>query len=226
MTEIPDKLGRIFSFWGVCTEGDACQKKKIISKSGPCMTEEAAYPIVERSYHPDETAVAEGLFESSYEVLLQIARTRRRRAGMGDTMQTEDILHESFLKLTGKTSWQSPVVFLRTVSLAMRQVIVDHARKRLTDKRGNGVLPVPLEEVEWAISEFSESPEEILMIADILDQLTLENPRWMRIVDARYFGGMTEAETGVALGLSERTVRRDWRAARDWIKLKMDVEHR
>lgn len=112
---------------------------------------------------------------------------------------------------------------MRTASLAMRQVIVDHARARLTDKRGGGQSTASLEEAEQFNAEFSETPEQIIAIADLLERLEQENPRWMRIVDARYFAGMTEDETAEALGLSTRTVRRDWRAARDWLAHALGV---
>lgn len=168
-------------------------------------------------YRPDEREVAEGLMESAYDTLLGLARTRRRRADVGDTMLTSDLLHESFLKLSGSTVWQSQEHFLRTASLAMRQVIVDHARARLTAKRGSGRANVPLEGSEALLPEFGETPEQLVAIGQLLERLEEENPRWLRVVDARYFAGMTEAETAAALGLSERTVRREWRAARDWL---------
>lgn len=176
-----------------------------------------------KAYEAEEKDVASGLFVDSYPELLTLARTKRRRAGFGDTMQTSDVLHESFLKLTGKSFWQSPEHFMRTASLAMRQVIVDHARSRLTDKRGQGARPVPLEKVERFVVEFGESPEQIIEIAELLDELEQVNPRWTRIVDARYFAGMTEVETAEALGLSDRTVRREWVKVREWLAGRMGL---
>lgn len=173
------------------------------------------------AYQPEEREIADGLVSEAYDALLRIARAKRRRAGFSDTMLTEDVLHESFLKLSGKTAWRSQEHFLRTASLAMRQVIVDHARKQLSIKRGAGQSAVPLEEADGFLPEFAERPEEIVILNDLLTQLEGENPRWLRVVDARYFAGMTEAETAAVLGLSERTVRRDWQAARDWLAQKM-----
>ena len=181
------------------------------------MTEQSTPQAALTGYASNERDVAEGLFREGYQVLLTLARSRRRGARFSDTMQTSDVLHESFLKLSGKHVWQSQEHFMRTASLAMRQVIVDHARARLTDKRGGGQPTASLEEAEQFNAEFSETPEQIIAIADLLERLEQENPRWMRIVDARYFAGMTEDETAEALGLSPRTVRRDWRAARDWL---------
>jgi len=138
-------------------------------------------------------------------------------------MMTEDVLHESFLKLSGKTVWQSPEQFLRTASLAIRQVVVDHARSRLALKRGGGAQQIEYVDGDTILPEFNETPEQILIVDDLLQQLEAKQPRLSKIVDARYFAGMTEAETATALGLSERTVRRDWQAARSWLAEKMNA---
>lgn len=172
-------------------------------------------------YDADERAVAQGFVRDAYEPLLDLARSRRRRARFRDTMQTEDILQETFARLSGRTAWQSPEHFLRTASLAMRQVVVDHARRKLTDKRGGGAADVTYDEASPVLPEFGETPEQIVLINDLLNRLEAENPRWLRIVDARYFAGMTEVETAEMLGLSERTVRRDWHEARAWLAARM-----
>lgn len=174
-------------------------------------------------YANEEIEIAEGLARAGYEALLTLARNRRRRAGFSDTLLTEDVLHESFLKLSGHTVWQSQQHFLRTASLAMRQVVVDHARRKLAEKRGGGAAKVPLDDVAELVPGFDESPEQIVMIDDLLRQMKRENSRWLRIVDARYFAGLTEEETAALLGLSERTVRRDWKAARAWLAERMGV---
>lgn len=174
-------------------------------------------------YADEELRVAGGLVEAGYQSLLTLARNRRRRAGFSDTMMTEDVLHESFLKLSGKTVWQSQEHFLRTASLAMRQVVVDHARSKLTEKRGGGQVNERLDEALDRVPGFDETPEQIAVIDDLLQQLAKENPRWLRVVDARYFAGLTEPETAALLGLSERTVSRDWKDARAWLAARMGV---
>ena len=172
-------------------------------------------------YAEDEIEIAEGLAQAGYDALLTLARNRRRRAGFSDTMLTEDVLHESFLKLSGRTVWQSQEHFLRTASLAMRQVVVDHARRKLADKRGGGQADARLDDAADLVAGFGETPEQIVIIDDLLRKMAQENPRWPRIVDARYFAGLTEEETAALLGLSERTVRRDWKAARAWLAERM-----
>ncbi len=174
-------------------------------------------------YSPEETALAEQLVVENYETLVQIARTKRRRARLGDTLLTTDLLHESYLKLNGQRLWRSSQHFICAATLAMRHVIVDYARAKLSQKRGQGAVHVSLEDSEHLLPEFSERPEEILAIAELLERLAGENPRWVRIIDSRYFGGMTEAETAKLLSLSERTVRRDWREARAWLATQLGV---
>lgn len=172
-------------------------------------------------YTEEERNMAGSLLEQAYEPLLNIARNRRRRVGFNATMMTEDILHDCFLKLSGKTIWQSQEQFMRTASLAIRQVIVDHARKKLTLKHGSGKSNFTYNDNEPVLPEYSESPEQILAISDLLEQLEAKKPRLSKVVDARYFAGLTEAETASALGVSERTVRRDWQIAKAWLAEKM-----
>ncbi len=174
-------------------------------------------------YSEDEVRTATQLVEENYDLLARMARAKRRRANMSDTMSTIDILHESFLKLNGQVLWHSSEHFVRSAALAMRHVIIDHARRRMAQKRGSGAVRLNYEDMENLMPEYSESPEDIVAIARLLEKLETLNPRWMRIVDARYFAGMTETETAQMLALSERTVRRDWKEAREWIAQQLGV---
>ena len=167
-------------------------------------------------YDSIERDVAARLFAQHYDDLATLARSRRRRANMGDTMMTEDILHESFLRLGQEKSWHDDNHFLSAASLAIRHVIIDYARRKLTAKRKHERADGE-HEVEQ-IAEYGESPEELVAIGSLMEKLERARPRWARIVDARYFAGMTEEETAEMLGISDRTVRRDWTDAREWIK--------
>jgi RNA polymerase sigma factor (TIGR02999 family) len=167
------------------------------------------------AYTAQEFELANDLVASHYEALLQVARVKRRRTGMGETLSTADLLHEGLLRAGARGHWQSEEHFVRCVVIAMRCVIIDYARKRATQKHAG--RRVPLETAERVLPEFSESPEEIVLIGDLLEKLGQHNPRWLQVVDARYFGGMTEAEAAQILKLSERTVRRDWHDARAWL---------
>lgn len=175
-------------------------------------------------YRTEERAIAAGLYESGYESLLALARNRRRRAGFRDTMMTEDILHECFLKLSGQTVWQSPEQFMRTAALAIRQVVVDHARRKLTHKRGNAENNLTYDDETSLLPEFNETPEQIVVLNDLLEQFEQQQPRLAQVFDARYFAGMTEVETASILGMSERTVRRNWQAARAWLADRLRQE--
>lgn len=166
-------------------------------------------------YDPVERQVAGALFTQHYDRLASIARARRRQSNAADTMMTEDILHESYLKLGQEKLWRDDKHFLCAASLAIRHVIVDYARRKLTDKRRH-------QKVEDAhaverIAEYGESLEELVAIGALMEQLETARPRWARIVDARYFAGMTEEETAEMLDISDRTVRRDWSDAREWL---------
>ncbi len=175
-------------------------------------------------YSPEEQSLAKRLIEENYDVLISVARAKRRRARLGESLATVDLLHEGFLKVGGQRDWHSNEHFVRAVVLAMRHVIVDHARRRSAEKRGGGVRPVSLDLVEPVLPEFSESPEELVAIGELLTKLGELNPRWLHVVDARYFGGMTESEAAEVLGVSERTIRRDWADARDWIADQLGVK--
>lgn len=179
-------------------------------------------PVYIADYSETERQIADRYFNDSYDVLLSIARQRRRRAGFQDTFSTSDLLHETYLKMTARTAWESRKHFMSTAALAIRQAVIDHARRSSAQRRNQGERPVPLEGNESRfLPEFNETPEQVVLIGDLLTQLANENPRWLKIVDCRYFAGMTEAETAATLGLSERTIRRDWVSARAWLAEKM-----
>ena len=174
-------------------------------------------------YSAAEKKVADKLIAEHYDLLTRVARSKRRRMNVNDTLCTSEILHEAYFKLNDKTNWVSSEHFIRCATLAMRCVIVDHARKKLTNKRGSGAEKISLEESEGVMPEFAETPEEIVGISRLLEKLGTTNPRWMRVVDARYFSGMTEAETAEALEMNARTVRRDWHDAREWMAVQLQV---
>jgi len=169
----------------------------------------------ETQYDTVEREVADRLFAQYYDQLAALARSRRRQSNAADTMMTEDILHESFLKLGQEKIWRDDRHFLCAAALAIRHVIVDYARRKLTIKRKHE--RVEGSEAVERIAEYGESLEELVAIGAIMQQLEHARPRWARIVDARYFAGMTEQETAEMLDISERTVRRDWADARAWL---------
>ena len=164
---------------------------------------------------------ADALVEAHYETLKHIARSKRRRAGGNQTMMTTDLLHESWMKLRKHGHWQSEQHFIRTAALAMRQVLINNLKAKLTQKRGEGATHVPYDDIADCLPEFKESPEHILMINDLLEKLGDVKPRFAELVDLRYFSGFTESETAGILGVTDRTVRRDWKMAKTWLAVEM-----
>jgi len=152
------------------------------------------------------------LVQVLYADLQRLARRERRRAGGGpaETLSTTALVHEAYLKLARQNVFESEAHFLNTAALAMRQVLVSHARARLRSKRNPGK---PLLDVD-AVEVLAESDERIVALDDALLALEQSSPRLARIVECRYFAGYSETETALALGVSERTVQRDWAIAK------------
>ena len=148
-----------------------------------------------------------------YEDLRRMAHRQLDREGGGHTLQTTALIHEAYLKLAagGTVSASSRAHFLAIAARAMRQVLVDYARRRKAAKRGGGVISVTLGD---APQPADASAEDLLALDEALEQL---DPRQRQVIECRFFGGMEEKDIAAALGLSERTVRRDWVKARAWL---------
>jgi len=148
-----------------------------------------------------------------YEDLRRVAHRQLDREGGGHTLQTTALIHEAYLKLagSGSVSASSRAHFLAIAARAMRQVLVDYARRRKAAKRGGGVISVTLgDEPQPA----EASAEDLLALDEALEQL---DPRQRQVIECRFFGGMEEKDIAAVLGVSERTVRRDWVKARAWL---------
>ncbi len=155
-------------------------------------------------------AVTQGLYDS----LRSMAHRERRRAGNPQTLQTTALINEAYLKLHHGDGWENRGHFLGAAATTMRRILIDDARARLTLKRGEGVKAVQLDEARDAAAT---GDEELVRIDDALEALGKLDPRLARVVECRFFAGYSEAETGSILGLSERTVRRDWLQAKAWL---------
>jgi RNA polymerase sigma factor (TIGR02999 family) len=145
----------------------------------------------------------------------ELRRTARRElaARPSDTLFTTALVHELYLKFSRSTrsEWRDRAHFLRAASVAMRHILVDRARRRAAEKRGGAQRAVTLDDSLTAANEQAES---LLELHDALNQLARLDQRLAQVVECRFFGGMTEQETAVALNITERTVRRDWVKAR------------
>lgn len=177
--------------------------------------------LVKASTDVDVDPRTNALIVQHYDTLKSIARTKRRRANAGQTLLTTDLLHESWMKIRRKGDWQDEAHFMRTAALAMRHVLIDYARSKLAQKRGENAQHCSYDEIADCLPEFKETPEQIILIADLLKRLADVNPRFVNVVDMRYFGGYTEAETASALGITARTIRRDWKIAKAWLAAEM-----
>lgn len=152
-----------------------------------------------------------------YGELRQIARRQLRRMRPGETLGTTGLVHEAYIKLVDqeRSSWQDRNHFFSIAARAMRQILVNYALAKQTEKRGGGQAAMELDEARVAAPE----PEAQLLALDAaLERLEELDPRLPRVVECRFFAGLTQDETALALGVSERTVRRDWRRARAWLQ--------
>ena len=135
----------------------------------------------------------------------------------GHTLQPTALVHEAFLRLVpegGAPQLEGRAHFLRVAARAMRRILVDHARARDADKRGGGRRPVALDDV---LEAFAERDLDVLELSDAVEKLGAVDPELARLVELRFFAGLTIAETAAALGVSTPTVERHWRVARLWL---------
>jgi RNA polymerase sigma factor (TIGR02999 family) len=168
--------------------------------------------------HGDPTAM-ERLYALVYEELRRIAHRQLRGERPDHTLGTTGLVHETYLKLIDQTrvEWRDRAHFYRVASWAMRRILVDYARRYGALRRGGGLRRVPLDE-ESALLEREES---LLALDEALERLAAVSKRLSQVVECRYFGGLTEAETAEALGVTTRTVQRDWAKARGWLHLEL-----
>lgn len=133
--------------------------------------------------------------------------------GRGGTLQTTALVHEAYLKLVdqSRAEFNDRAHFLAVASIAMRHVLVDRARARLAVKRGGEFRRITLDEQEIAVDD---QPEALVQLDEAMSRLGEVDPRLVRVVECRFFGGLTEEEIAAALGLTVRTVQRDWVKAR------------
>ncbi|MGD9905899.1 MAG: ECF-type sigma factor [Vicinamibacterales bacterium] len=157
-----------------------------------------------------------------YQDLRRIARIQLRRRAGQDSLDTGGLVHEAYLRLVdqSRAQWHDRGHFLAVAAIAMRQIAVDHVRRRVRVKRGGPEAPVPLDSGHAARDDW----ERILNVDLALQKLEALDPRLARVVECRYFAGLSEEETAEALGVSLRTAQRDWFKARAWLRAELGGE--
>ena len=162
----------------------------------------------------DERA-AEQLLPLVYQELHRLARSYMRGERAEHTLQPTALINEAYLRLAqGEIDWQNREHFIGVAARVMRRVLVDYARQHNAEIRGGGLKRVELE--EWlAISP--ERIDEVVSLDEALSRLAEENPRQARVVELRYFGGLSVEQIAALLGIAERSVKRDWAVARVWL---------
>jgi RNA polymerase sigma-70 factor, ECF subfamily len=155
--------------------------------------------------------------------LRRLARRYMRRESPGHTLQTSALINEAFLRLIDqqRVRWQNRAHFFGVAAQLMRRVLIDHARSHRYAKRGGGALKVSLDEAA-AVTEARAA--ELLAVDEALEKLTKMDARKGRIVELRFFGGLTEVETAEVIGVSLPTAQREWRAAKAWLRRMLTDE--
>lgn len=169
-----------------------------------------------RDWRNGDSSALDEVLPLVYKELRLIAKRYRSKEKAGHTLQTTEIINEAYLKLINQneTDWKDRSHFFAVASRVMRNLLVDHARSKNYQKRGNGAEKISLEDV----AAFSPEPDRILLaLDDALKNLAKFDERKSQIVELRYFGGLSAEETAEVLGLSEITIKREWLKAKAWL---------
>lgn len=159
--------------------------------------------------------VKEQLFELVYDALRKLARAHLRHERADHTLQPTALVHEAYVRLIDQTriEWQNRSQFLGIASQMMRRILVDYARAKHAERRGGGVAAVPFDDAFGKV----EIDDSVIRIHEALDDLEKVDPQGAKVVELRYFGGLSIEETAAVMGTSASTVKREWSGARTWL---------
>lgn len=184
--------------------------------------------LLGRSRQGDRRATDE-LFQLVYEELRRLADEFLSREPAGQTLQPTALVHEAYLRLVtpSAASWENRAHFFGAAALAIRRILIDRVRMRRRRRHGDGARPVSLQDADLAgaaATGVADSRLDLLALDEALERLARLDPQKARVVELRFFGGLTEEETAAALGLSTSTVTRDWRFARIWLHRELNPD--
>lgn len=195
---------------------------------GTDQTQETVARLLEELESGKQEALDQ-LFAILYDELKEMARRHRRRWRGNYTLNTTALVHEAYLKLVGQShiEVESLAHFRALGARAMRHILCSYARDRTTQKRGGRLEALPLDEL-WALPDqvlFSEQQSDALVALDeALGRLEQIDPRQSKVVECRFFGGLTIEETATVVGTSPRTIKRDWAMAQAWLHREMEPD--
>ena len=167
-----------------------------------------------------DTVAMDQLFSLVYEELRGIAHRQLQLERPGHTLSTTGLVHETYVRMVDQTrvEWRDRAQFFGAAAWAMRRILVDYARRNRAARRGGGARRLTLDDDVPA----AERGEMVLALDEALERLAGFDRRLSQVVECRYFGGLTEEETADVLGVTRRTVQRDWAKARGWLLLEMN----
>jgi RNA polymerase sigma factor (TIGR02999 family) len=165
-----------------------------------------------------DSAARATLFDVLYRELRRLAESVMRAERANHTLQPTALVHEAFLKLAGNEGrFESRAHFLGVAAAAMRRVLVDHARGRNAQKRGSGATLVTVNDLD-DLPQRAPDDVDLVVLDDALSRLTALDSRQGQIVELRFFGGLSVEETAAVVGVSERTIKREWQTSRAWLR--------
>src|SRR5439155_7849894 len=181
-----------------------------------------------REWQAGDRAALDRLIPLVYKELHVIA-SRHMAHGWGDgTLQTTGLVNEAYMRLVDQrdVDWQNRSHFFAIAAQVMRRILLDDARRRVREKRGGGAVPVPMDGVAIAAPDAALDPVDVLTIDRALQDLERLDPDQARIVELRFFGGLTVEETSAVLDISPSTVKREWAVAKGWLYRALTIGSR
>lgn len=165
---------------------------------------------------------SEELLPLVYHELRQLAAARMAQESAGQTLQATALVHEAWLRMVGEgdRTWQNRAHFFGAAAEAMRRILVENARRKSRLKRGGGQVRLDIEDLDLAAAT---PDDKVLLMDDALEQLKAEDPEKARLVVLKFFGGMTNQEVAESMGVTERTVERQWAYAKAWLFQKIQA---